>query len=568
MKQTLFVLLSCLILSTTPARADDVSDNSSDVVINALVDEMQRTKSKLQTGSHPLPYFVSYSVKEIDEAEMSSVLGADADINRARTRMITPSIRLGDHKLDSSLLSTHHNYRVQEMPTDDDYAAIRRSAWLASDNAYTFAITTFEWKKAYLRRVSVPNRLTDLSEEKPVVSILPKTKLSFDEDRWRNTLKSLSAKFRDYPSLQSSKVSLVARVVTNWIVNTDGTRIRQSKPLYGVRFYAATQANDGAEIAHYDVAVATDESDLPDDNELGKVLERVASNAVAMQNAVPAEEYTGPVLFKGQAAAKFISQVLAPNFGLTEDFLGDREKWRNPLKNAIGRRILPDYIDVIDNPTMEKYGNTSLIGGYKFDDDGVPAQKITIVKDGKLKEVCRSRVPVRTGDHSNGHSMGGLGVHNILEIVSHKTVSEEEMQERMESLAKDAGLDHVLVIEKLVDSYHLSESPDLENKTYTYDTPSYSSSPDDPVIAYKLYFDGRKEYVRGFEFNYVSLRSFRDIQAVGDDAAPYLVEPVDLRARHMITPSYLVGELDLRPEKAEFTAPPTVPSPVSEEHAK
>ncbi|MBK9145986.1 MAG: hypothetical protein IPM23_26240 [Candidatus Melainabacteria bacterium] len=75
--------------------------------------------------------------------------------------------------------------------------------------------------------------------------------------------------------------------------------------------------------------------------------------------------------------------------------------------------------------------------------------------------------------------------------------------------------------------------------------------------------DGRKELLRGLEFNYVSLRTFRDIQAVGDDAAPFIIEP-DGRARHLITPSYLIGELDLRPVKPEHSTLPVVPSPVKE----
>ena len=74
--------------------------------------------------------------------------------------------------------------------------------------------------------------------------------------------------------------------------------------------------------------------------------------------------------------------------------------------------------------------------------------------------------------------------------------------------------------------------------------------------------------MRGLEFRFVSLRAFKDIQAVMDDAAAYLVEPNDYVPRHLITPSYLVGELELSPVKPEYSTPPTLPSPLLNASAK
>lgn len=555
LSQIMLVLLTC-----TCVHAED-----DDVVIKALVDEAERTAKSLRTGTHSSPYFVSFSVKEINEVKISSCLGAEADMSRSRTRMILPVVRIGDHKLDSSLPTTSNPYPVQSIPVDDDYSAIRRVAWLAADRAYTHAIRTLEWKKAYLSRVSVPDRPADLTVEVPVVSIQSIKQPAFDERRWRSTLEQLSAKFKQYPSIQKSKVSFNARVVTNWIVNNEGTKVRQSKPFYSVRFYASMQADDGMKISDYDAVVAADASRLPSDTELDKRIERFASNLVEMQRAPLAEAYCGPVLFKGQAAAKFISDLLAPNFGLTEEFLAKRSKWRNPLKNAIGRRILPEYITIIDDPKIKQFGEASLIGGYDFDDDGMPAQRITLVEKGILKDTCRSRVPTRTSSRSNGHSQGGLGVYNTLQISSDKTLSEDEMKEHMVSLAKDAGLDYVLVLEKLEDSLRLEENPDTHDTTRSYDTPAYSLRPETPVIAYRMHLDGRKEFLRGLEFNSVSLRSFRDIQGVGSDAAPHLVEPPDYYARQLITPSILIGELDLRVKNPEHLALPVVPAPLTQQ---
>jgi len=59
------------------------------------------------------------------------------------------------------------------------------------------------------------------------------------------------------------------------------------------------------------------------------------------------------------------------------------------------------------------------------------------------------------------------------------------------------------------------------------------------------------------------LSAFRDIQAVMDDPAAYLVEPGDHISRSLITPSFLVRELLLSPIKPEHSTPPDMSSPLA-----
>jgi hypothetical protein len=75
--------------------------------------------------------------------------------------------------------------------------------------------------------------------------------------------------------------------------------------------------------------------------------------------------------------------------------------------------------------------------------------------------------------------------------------------------------------------------------------------------------DGRRQLISGLEFKNVSMRAVRDIQAVADDSKPYIVEPNDYYVRTFITPSFVVGELELNPEKPEHSTPPKLPSPVA-----
>jgi TldD protein len=534
----------------------------SDIMISALTDEMKRSLTSLKNEGHPLPYFVSYWAKEIDETTITSNLGSPADVEHIRNRCLLPTVRLGNHDLDSMLNGTNDQRSVSQIPLDNDYGAIRKAVWLATDKAYKFAVRTFEWKKAYLRSVHIPDRLPDMVKiDKPAVANNWLEDVSFDEARWCADAQKLSELFKRYPTIQSSKITILKRLVTNWFVSSEGTRIRDSKPMYAVRIMASGQASDGMRVADYDVIAATKESDLPSYSVLEERVNAFAERTEKIIAAPKSKEYAGPVLFKGQAAAEFFSQILAPTLGLAEEYVGT-ENWYNPLKNVVGRKVLPEHMSITDDPAKREFEGSSLIGGYDFDDEGVPAEKVELVVDGKLKDFCQSRLPTHHSKRSNGHSMGGHGVFSIMEVSTRKPASEGEMKDKVAALAKEAGLDYVLVIEKIHDDYQLAECPSLEHTTRRYDTPSYTARPSDPVVAYRLYLDGRKEHVRGLEFNSVNLRSFRDIQAVGSDPAPYVVEPNDYTARHLITPSFLVGELDFRTKKPEHSTLPDVPSPL------
>jgi TldD protein len=223
-------------------------------------------------------------------------------------------------------------------------------------------------------------------------------------------------------------------------------------------------------------------------------------------------------------------------------------------------------LTVVDDPTMTNFNGTPIVGGYKFDDDGVPAQKVTLVDNGTLKAFCQSRIPTRQSAKSNGHSMGGHGVDSVIVLTSSKLASPDDMKRQITELAKDAGLDYILVVKRISDEIHFNEYPAARTGEIdrTYATPSYSRQPSDPLEVYRMYLsDGHMELIRGIEFTYVSLRAFRDIQAVGDDAAAYMLEPQDGKTRQLITPSYLVGELELIPVKPEHASPPILPSPLA-----
>jgi len=260
---------------------------------------------------------------------------------------------------------------------------------------------------------------------------------------------------------------------------------------------------------------------------------------------------------------------MAPNFSFAEEYMGS-EDFVNPLKTRLGRKIMSKQLSVVDDPHAVDANGNPLMGTYEIDDQGMPAQRINLVQNGLLKAFCQSRIPTRHFNHSNGHSMDGHGVYSILTLSGSQSASTEQILATAKEIAKDAGLDYVLLILRIEQNYLMREYPSaayLDKRPY--DTPSHSVQPTNPLIVYKLYLsDGHRELVRGLQFAYGSLRTFRDVQAVGNDPKPYIVEPRDYVTRTLITPSYLIGELELTPIVPEHSTPPMLLSPLQAQSGK
>src|SRR5271168_294726 len=276
MKQAIaFTLLFVLLFCGLPVNA------VTDPVMQALVDEMDRTTKSLRLDPHPPPYYASFTIKDIDQYGCFSCLGSKAEMTHYSDRQLKPVARIGNDKLDSSFPSTTRPDYYSEIAVDNDYTAIRRAARITMDKIYKNAIPTIEWKKASLATNNVSDRLPDLAKVAPTVSTASSASLQVDAQKWCTQIEQLSAIFKDYPTIQKSRVTFLARKVKRWYVNNEGTRVEDSKTLFAITFSATAQAPDGMPLMDHDGVAATEENLLPDYAELKRKVEEMAKRVAA-----------------------------------------------------------------------------------------------------------------------------------------------------------------------------------------------------------------------------------------------------------------------------------------------
>lgn len=558
--------------------ADVEEQLQKDVRFKALADEMSRSYKRLVLPGHARPYFIDYSMFENDDFSVEATLGVVAAKARRRGTSLLPTVRVGSYQMDNTnFRSDTSNSNFEEIeefsPIDDDYLAIRRSLWLLSDARYKKAVETLEEKKAYLLEKSVSDTTCDFTKEGAFFYLKPAEKLTIDKELWTEKTRRLSSVFRQYPRLYDSWVRFDERVTNTWLVNSEGTRVRYSERACRFLIFASVRTEDGMSYSDYQPFLTHDRDHLPSIEVLEIAIKEMAERLEKIACAKQFDYFEGPVMFEGQAAAEFFAQVLAPNLKVvrmqSNEVILD---WANsnPLANKLGRRVLPTFLSVVDNPLAKYFNGVELFGGFEVDEQGVAAQRVKLVEDGCLKTLLSGRTPTEKVSRSNGHGVAGeggdLAKNSSLFIESNSSQSKEELVELLKKLASESGLDHYYVVRRVSNKSRHDDSDDVEQFQVTLPG-AINLAP--PLLLYKVSIkDGSEELMRGARFNPMTVRSLKDIVAAGNDTAAHAVEGNLNNYYHIISPSIVVRDVEIEELNADLVKPPVIPSPLMSERDK
>jgi TldD protein len=547
------------------AVAGGAAQPSSDVVLNAMEDELARSKSSLELTGHDKPFIVEYNVRDSESYAAMGSFGALSLEACRRSRSLNSNLLLGDYKLNSSnnsygwsdngaasslfsALSRGRNSGAQ-LPIDDNYFGLRRAIWRDTDSKYKKAIENFAAKKAYMVANKTADRPDDLVKVEPIVVMNPIGKLVVDKTQWQANVKDLSSIFRAYPRIQKSVVAFATGNENRWYINSEGFKNRTTRPATFMLVMAAANRDDGSRAFDCDFIMRDNPQQLPPETELKKQVKELAERVEQLRKAKPiTEDYDGPVLFEGEAAAQFLADTLAPNLGNSGEggmFSSSNNRWREKL----GLKVLPTFVSVVDDPNATQIANVTVYGGRPVDDDGVRPEKITLIDHGVLKTFCMSRIPTRQLSTTNGHSVNGVGMPSNLILTADGACSKDKLRERLIQEGKEQGLKYVYIIRRMASSLSSITGGDSGNS---------DSSTLPPLCAYQVSVaDGKEELVRDVYFTHLTNRILRDIEAAADDARPYPILSGNV-SNTFTSPSILIKDVEFQPR----TGKPTKNDPI------
>jgi TldD protein len=541
--------------SAQPTRADA----EKDPVLAAMLTELDRSMAKLQLPGFVKPFFIQYRIEEVDDFSTKADFGSSEGSSRAHQRVARITVRVGDYKTDSS--GGRGDGAIELTALDNDPIALRSSLWTATDQAYKGALAAYAQKQAELKQVQTPPQADDFSKGKNIISLAAPASLQLDESAWNQRVARASGLYRSDESakanqtgvpadrsssagwerdIQYCSASFRARAVTTWLVTSEGTIVRKSATEYQEAFGAGTQAADGMRLDRSYSTVGTSPADLDSEPVFNKHAVDELGSLVALSKApLVEEEYHGPLLMSSDAATDTLRSLLATSVIATRPSLGTEARTNGPFASSYHARVMPDFMNVVDDPSLKVWDGKGLIGAYDIDDEGVPEQAVKVVDEGRLDNYLIGRQPVRDFPQSNGHGRAGVTgparpTIGVLRITAQNGLSDDDLNKKLLDMAKDRGLASVYYLQTL--------------------------GGDRPRLLYRVATDGKRELVRGAVLGDIDQRALRSsVVAAGKDlfVANYFGDtPTTVLGPALLFDDITVRRANQKNEKLPFYAPP------------
>ena len=577
-------------LSAAAARLLAQRPAGDDVILQAMRDELARSRQLRVVGGSgdDAPYFVGYTLDDNDAFEVDASFGAVTYRSRNRFRVPNIEVRVGGYDFDNtghiySGLYSGSRYDTEPLPLDDDYLALREGFWLATDHAYKAAVESIARKRAALTNTAAnTDKVADFSKAEASQSLDRISRVSLDEAAWTARTVKLSAIFNGYPEVLASHVEFHLNQDISYLLNTEGSelRFRDDAAWFFVR--AEGQASDGMALRETLAATALEVAKLPPESALQQSVTEVASHIQALVKAPVGESFLGPALFEPQAAAQLLAQLLGDNLHIQRKPVSDPNRPVNVIpsefEGRMGSRVLPEWMDVTDDPTQAAWQGKALSGYYPFDFEGVKPKAVSLIEKGVLRGLLTTRQPSKNQPTSNGHARfpAGFGttaaaIGNLL-VKAGQTSPMADLKTRLLQMCKERDKPYGLLIRKL-DFPYSGNNAELQALQAVSSQSGGSVRPvSPPVLIYRVYPDGREELVRGLRFKGLSSRSLRDILAASAETTVFeflntgapLARPSGagyIATSAVVAPGLLFDELEVDLSQDSLEKPALVPPP-------
>lgn len=510
------------------------------------------------------PYYTAITVREEDEFSLSASDGALNLPRRTRERSLDVDMRVGSIELDNThplrgFSGVHDDGRRRSpFPIDDSPAyaqqlVLRREL----DRSYRFAEKSLLMVRGEQEvKTEEEDAAPDFEPREGIRAIEPVAAPLLDEIVWQDALLRLNQRMNQDPRVESTDTSLSMDVTNIGFVDSEGAHLEHGRVHLRLSASISARAPDGDRVRAYrseDVHAP----DRLDPKALDSWADPLVAELHALLDAPRGDVWSGPVLLRGEAAGVFFHEVLghrAEGHRQKNDFEG------KTFKTFVGRAILPDFVDVVDDPTLARFGDEDLNGYYRYDDEGVPAQRADLVLHGVLRGFLMGRSPLADFPRSNGHGRrapGHLATSRMANLIVRTDAPQPfaKLRQQLLDAARAGGLPFGLIIDDIDGGFTLTGRgmPNAFNVRAR--------------AGWRVYADGRPdERVRGIDLVGTPLAAFESLSAAGDDPAVfngYCGAESGYIPVSAVSPSLLFRSLEVQLKEKGTVRPPILPKPTS-----
>jgi TldD protein len=529
-----------------------------------LQEELQRGMHDLSAKGKPPPYFIGYEVHDRDETTVMASYGALVQSTDRRTRILDADVRVGDYRLDSThaIRSSDFDFSSEiaghpvPLPLSDDETALRTVAWAETDRRYEEAAERLvKIRTQRTLKVADDDPSDDFSREKPVTYFGLPARLTVDVPAWEARLRTLSGRFRGQAEILDSDASLQATTLTQWLLNSEGTAIQTGRNYVRVFIEADARADDGMELERFESFDAETLEGLGGEAAMDAAADSIITDLKALRRAPLAEPYAGPAILEGKAAGVFFHEIFGHR---VEGHRQKSEEEGQTFAKQVGQPIMPSFISVVDDPTLDSLDGVDLNGFYRYDDEGVEAQRAPLVEGGVLRGFLLSRSPTRGFSVSNGHGRRQEGRTIVsrqgnLVVEPSLVVPPAELRQMLRDEARRQGKLYGLSFRDISGGF---------TNTARGGPQAFKVL---PILVYRVWVDGRPdELVRGVDLVGTPLSALTKIMAAANDYQTfngYCGAESGFVPVSATSPSLLVQQIETERRDKGSDKPPVLPAP-------
>lgn len=542
----------------------NVNAQDNDNLLKILRSELKTQFEELKNKEIP-PYLMSYRVIDRTTSTINSTFGCLERNVKNRNVSIIPQIRIGDINFDNFKMFFNGNNKntMGYLPIDDNGSsdAVRQAIWNETLSRYNFAVGIYKDSKTKTTTTvdsedKAPCYSTSIVE-KHYEAPISADSTSLDAKVWELRLNEISAIFKNNGNINYASASINYLVERRYFIDTEGREIVQNLPYTNLLVSAQMKAEDGMDLLLTKSYFAYDPKDLPLQDSVMTEAKEILAKLIELRDAPVAEPYSGPAILSGAASGVFFHEI----FGHRIE--GQRMKSDSDgqtFKKMVGKYVLPKELSVSDDPTRNSYNGIDLNGYYKFDDQGIRAERVHVVKNGILNDFLMTRTPIDGFARSNGHARGEQGFDPIsrqsnLIIESSNNKTDTELRRLLILEAEKQNKEYGYFFKEVTGGLTFTGKQGVNSFNVT------------PLEVYKIYVDGRQDQlVRGADLIGTPLSMFSNIKHTGGRSQVFTgmcgAESGSIPVT-AISPSILVTKVEVQLKAKSQVLPPILNCPIS-----
>lgn len=517
---------------------------------------------EMRLPGYPRPYYISYLLRDEERWRMQARFGSLVMDRHERERNAFVDVRVGSSRYDQVRDGGLHDndkeresFDYIELPFGNRMDALQHGLWRLTDARYREAVEALLDKKSHeLTYVNPDRHLRAFEERAPVMSWHWQPLPELDRAYWAGYLERVSALMRRYPDIKSGQVEFEADHVCRIFVNSEGSRQLQCMAIWSLECHLWLLSARGDGIPWTIKHIVANPEELPSERQFGREIRQAVARLRRLALAPPLRSFSGPALLDPVPAGLLVHEAVGHRLeGSRLLALGEGQTF----KDSLGKPILPPFLSIRDNPWLESHAGRSLVGHYRFDDEGIPAQNTELVTRGRLRGFLSTRTGILPRGRSSGHARSSYHERPISRMGVTLVESENGLDDRA---LKQVLLDEI-ARRKVPFGIRVIEATSGETATDSYNFQAFLGEVN---LAAKVYPDGREEWIRGVNFIGTPLNAIHGIIAAGKR---YEVDNSFCGAESgflpvsTISPALVVSELELQSKAESPYTPYSFPIP-------